>query len=394
MPRFRYTAVDADGLPLTGDVDGASAALVREALRQQGLQVQELLQAEPTEGPLSAAEAAVITQQISLATQSELPLVGSLRAFAEEIFSQHLRHRLMRVCDALESGEPLQKVLSDPQLRLPSSVASIMRSGLPPAAINHLLSLSVRAAATTADLRARTILLLTYPILMICAIGGFWLFLLMFVTHEFAGIFADFGVQISPLLAQLIELSRILRSWNGLYLLSLPVIMAIGIVVYCFALPAKTRQRLWCGLPIIGSMYRLTSLSELARLLAVMLESQVPLPQALSWSGGGINDADLQDCCSQIAARLRQGEDAITAAGRVRGLPSHLEQMLRFAAHGGSGGPPLRSMARLLELRAKSLSLAAMPLMEPLLLTAAVVSVVAYVLTVFPPLIKLLNDLS
>ncbi len=394
MPRFSYTAIDAQGQPLSGEIDGSNLATVRDALQRLGLKVRDLRDALEPGGVLTAADAAAITQQIALATHNSLPLVGSLRAFSEEIISTSLRQRLSRVCDALDAGEPLQKVLSNPRLRLPRSVAAIMDSGLPHEAMNHLLSLSVRAGAMAADLRARAFLLLTYPVLMIAAIGGFWSFLLLYVTPQFGEIFTDFGVQISPFLTQLIQLSRVLQKWYLIYFLAPIPIVLLAIAVCRFGLSANTRQRLWCGLPIIGSMYRLTALSELAKLLAVMLESRVPLPQAVAWSGAGTNDADLRTCCQDVANRLRLGEDIATAARGVQDLPAHLDQMLRFAAHGAAGAEPLRSMAQLLEVRAKTLSQAAMPLLEPVLLTSAVVSVVAYVLTVFPPLIKLLNDLS
>ncbi len=394
MPRFQYTAVDAQGHPLTGEIDGSSQAVVRDALRRQGLNIRELRAAPETNDALTASEAAAITQQIALATHHSLPLAGSLRAFSEETFSPRLRRQLARICDRIDAGEPLKKVLADSTLRLPASVAAIMDSGLPHEAINQILSLSVRAASMSAGLRARAFLLVVYPVLMIAAIGGFWTLLLVYITPQFGDIFTSFGVQISPLLVQLLELSKIMRTWNAIYLAALIPILVLAIAASLSGLSAQSRRRLWCGIPIIGSMYRLTALSELAKLLAVMLESQVPLPQALAWSGAGINDADLRTTCAEVANRLRLGEDVVTAAQQVKGLPAHLDQMLRFAAQGAAASAPLRSMAQLLEIRANTLSQAAMPLLEPVLLTAAVVSVVAYVLTVFPPLLKLLNDLS
>lgn len=394
MPRFHYVAIDRRGQTLSGEIDGSSLPVVRDMLQQQGLIIRELRGAADAEGTLSAAEAAAITQQISLATEHSLPLVGSLRAFSEEVVSRRLRARLNRLCDALEAGEPLPRVLANPELRLPGSVSTIMNSGLPHEAMNHLLSLSVRAGAIAADMRARAFLLMSYPVLMIAAIASFWTFMLVYVTHEFSTIFSDFGVELPGLTVQLIRLSRVMRMWNGAYFLALIPLAVLAWAVYQFGLSARMRQRLWCGLPIVGSMYRLTALSELAKLLAVMLESQVPLPQALAWSGAGVNDADLREYCTEVANRVREGQDVITAADNTPGIPAHLDQMMRFTAHGAQGSAPLRSMAQLLEVRAKTLSMAAMPLMEPVLLLTVVVSMIVYAVTVFMPLIKLLNDLS
>ena len=118
MPRFRYIAVNLQGKSLQGEIDSADLAAANQELLLSGLQVTELrLLSEPT-GKLSFEDAAAFSQQVSTITQSELPLIGALRAFAEEVVSTKLRRRLIQVCDALEAGEPLERVLNNPALRL------------------------------------------------------------------------------------------------------------------------------------------------------------------------------------------------------------------------------------------------------------------------------------
>lgn len=395
MPRFRYIAVNSQGESLSGEIDGVDVAAARVALLQAGLQVHELqLISEPSR-KLSVDDGAAISQQIAAATQSELPLVGSLRAYAEEVFATHLRHRLFQMCDALEAGEPLERVLSNPALQLPPSVAAILGSGLPPAAMNHLLSQTLRATTTTFELRSRAALLVGYTLLMLSLIFGLWTFLLLVPTPYFKQIFQDFGTELPSVVVQLIMVSDLMRSSTGLIWLFilLPVVGVLSLAIQTRLSPAA-RRRFFCGLPIIGAMYRLTALSEYARLLALMLETEVPLPQAVVWSAAGTNDADLQECSEDVAARLRWGDDPVAASQAVPGLPAHMQQMLRWCAHGSEGAEPLRSMANLLEIRAKSLSMIALPLMEPVLMTAAIASVGFYVVCIFLPLIKLLNDLS
>ena len=394
MPRFHYTAIHPNGETLVGEVDGADPAEARAALLAAGLQVTALqLMAEPT-GNLSFAEAAAITQQIANATQSQLPLVGSLRAYAEEVCSSGLRDRLIQVCDSLEAGESLEQVLSNPALRLPPAVSAILDSGLPQGAINHLLSQTMRTATTNFELRSRAFLLMSYTGLMMLTICGLWLFLLVAVTPQFAKIFADFGTELPSIVEQLIAVSNLARGWNAVFTLLALVVVGVVLAAVLISMSAAERRRIWCGVPIVGSMYRLTALSEFANLLALMLESKVPLPQAVVWSAAGANDADLRVCCDAIADRLRLGDDPADFNQSASALPAYLQQMLRWSAQGADGAEPLRATARLLQLRAKSISLIALPLLEPVMLIATVISIVVYVVVMFLPLIKLLNDLS
>jgi type II secretory pathway component PulF len=394
MPRFRYIAVNPQGQSLQGEIDSADFAAASQALLQSGLQVTDLrLQSEPA-GKLSFEDAAAFSQQVSTITQSELPLIGALRAFADEVLSTKLRQRLILVCDALEAGEPLERVLNDPALRLPRGVASILGSGLPHSVMNHLLNQTMRSATVTFELRMRALLLVCYVFMMFATIAGVWAFLLIYLTPQFEKIFTDFGTELPVAVVLLISMSRNLRSMQGL--LTLAVLVPIALLV-CYVIKMRlspaARRRIWCGVPLLGAMYRLTALSEVANSLALLLESNVPLPQAVVWSTAGANDADLQACGEDIAARLRWGEDPGTAC-QTAGIPSHLQQMLRWAAHGAAGAEPIRSLAKLLQIRAQSLSLVALPLMEPVLLVTAVVSIAVYAIVIFLPLIKLLNDLS
>lgn len=405
MPRFRYQALSADGQSLTGDVDSVDLATARAELVLAGLQIQELGPATDPAGPFSAADTVAMTQHLAIATQSVLPLIGSLRALSEEVLSSRLKDRLIGMCESLEAGEPLNAVLSRAAPHLPSAVGSILSSGMSPTAMNHLLTRALRAATTTADLRFRTLLVAVYPAIILISFTVLGLYLIVHVTFDFARIFEDFGTELPGLTIAVIAFSRLMRSMVGPYLfgivpLIIPILIGTGVLGVAGVILTRrlvspaTRRRIWCGIPIVGSMYRLTALSEFARLLAMMLESEIPLPQAIVWSAAGVDDADLLACCEDLAARLKWGEDPVTASQTARGVPAYLEQMLRYAALGSSGSDPLRSMAQLLEARAKSMSIIAMPLLEPLLLTGALVVVSIYVIAFFMPLIKLLNDLS
>lgn len=395
MPRFRYTAVNSQGESLQGEIDGADVGEVRAELIGHGLRVTQLNVVTESVGSLTAHEAAVITQQIASTTRSELPLTGALRGFAEEALSKKMRRRLNRVCDALEAGEPLEQVLSNPRLRMPRAVASILGSGLPQEAINHLLSQTLRSSTTTFELRMRSFLMVSYAVLMISAMIGMWLFLLLVLTPLFSKIFQDFGTELPGMVVQLIAVSDFLRGVTGLYFaVAVLVIGVAAILLIQFQLSAPARRRLWCGMPIVGAMYRQTALSEFANLLALMLESEVPLPQAVVWSAAGTNDADLRECSEDVASRLRWGDDPRDLGQNGGRIPSQMQQMLRWAALGAAGAEPLRSMAKLLQQRAKSLSLIALPVLEPAMLIVAVMSIATYTFIIFQPLIKLLNDLS
>ncbi|MDB5386505.1 MAG: gspF [Planctomycetaceae bacterium] len=394
MPKYEFIAVNEAGQKKTGQAEGSDSAAVRNELRLTGWTVFSINEIRiPTAG-VSTAEAALMAQHLVTATQAGLPLSGALRALSEEASSRRFQRHLKTVCEALEHGEPLEKVLLDPTLRLPPAIAKILGSGLPLAAISQLLIQQIQSAGVLRELRAKVLLVLAYPACLMFLISGMWLFMVAYVTPLYSQILDGFGVSGQPLQKLLMQLSMFLTEirWEWW------ACMVGGVVVAAFLsfrlIPAVVQRRMWCSIPFVGSMYRLAALSDLAETLAVLIACEVPLPQALVTAADQSRDPDLGLLCRGVSNQIRGGTRMEVIIAKERELPAHLEQILRWTARGQEGCEALQGLAIMLRVKSRLLAQSAIPLLEPIMMITSVLALVFYAVTVLTPVFKLLNLLA
>ena len=74
-----------------------------------------------------------------------------------------------------------------------------------------------------------------------------------------------------------------------------------------------------------------TSLAEFCHLLALLLESNLPLPEALRLTGEGVQDADLDETCHVMAGQVTSGQSLAQAMTEKKLFPQGLPSLLRWA---------------------------------------------------------------
>jgi type II secretory pathway component PulF len=394
MPKYDYIAVNEAGQKMSGQAEGPNSAAVRDELRQSGWIVFSIQEVRVQAGGLTELDAASATQQLTFAARTGLPLPGALRAFADDSASPRVARCLQRVSLALEQGEPLEKVLLDPAWRVPPTIAKILGSRIPAEATGQLLIHAIQSASSLRVLRTKVLMLLSYPACLFLAICGLWICLAVYIGPVFSDMARSFSAIPSTTNRQL----EWLRSFQSQLtwitgVVGLLAIFGAAALWYCLV-PRSVRHRLWSYIPFIGSLYRLIALSDLAYTLAVLVQCQVPLPQALKSAAETSRDADLAEICHKVALRIESGERIETLISTESGLPAYFEQILRWAALGNDGIEPLKGLSQMLQQRSHLLAQSVIPMMEPVMLIASVLAILFYASSLLPPILRLVRLMS
>ncbi len=133
MPRYVYTARDAQGRQVPGEVEAPGLAEAVAKLAAQGLQAEP---AELREVPaslaardrLSTAQAAELAGQVVRLTQAGLPLASGLRALAEES-GRRLAGVLRGIASHLDQGSTLEAAVALQGSRIPEPIRSLILAG-------------------------------------------------------------------------------------------------------------------------------------------------------------------------------------------------------------------------------------------------------------------------
>ena len=106
----------------------------------------------------------------------------------------------------------------------------------------------------------------------------------------------------------------------------------------------------------MGDVWRSTSLAEFCHLLALLLESRLPLPEALRLTGEGVQDSDVDASCRLMASQVDGRSLSGASHGRVRLFPAGLPRLVRWAENQRSLPEVLHMAGAMFESRARSYS--------------------------------------
>lgn len=406
MPVFRYTATNADNESVSGTLTATSVDAARGELSRMGLRIETLT--DQTFEKITDQQARDVGQHIADLTQAGLPVGDGLRALSYELATESFwpsrTPTLLRsIANRLDAGESLLDVMA--AYRTPHDLQSIMAAGMKtgrvPEAVGEYTA-HVQAVNATSRFAAVS---MAYPLLVILAVMAIAGFAFGAVVPQFKTIFEDFGIELPGITVVIINISDIFQPVFAPFAGSLTRTIA-GVLIFLAALVLLPwliwnalsfndgMKRFRNRLPVIGRIFQWSSMAKFSHLVAVLINQNVPLADALRFAGRGSEDPDIDDACQDLAQQVDEGQQPLLVQ-KLAGFPTGFLQLL--ASQSDQDGIPeaMHSIANMYEGRMRMQSAVIVAIMEPFILVFVIgLPVATMVLALFMPLIKLLNDLS
>jgi type II secretory pathway component PulF len=343
-------------------------------------------------GVLNGADTAQLSQQIAGLTRAGSPLGAGLAALSEELPRGALRRSMTELAQTLESGLPLEQAIDVQGGRIPPHLRGLVVAGIRSGNLGDFLSRFSGYVGIGTEVRRKLWLNLAYPFITACAALALFVLVSTIVISQFELIYANFGVPLPMLTQAILAMSRVVNTvWA-------PVAIVLGVgactVLSCRVfLKAPMRRSLAARLPIVGLVWRATSLAEFCHLLALLLESKLPLPEALRLTGEGVQDADLDESCRVMAGQVASGQSLAQAMTEKKLFPQGLPSLLRWAERDKSLPEVLHMAGSMFEARARSYSTFTGTVVTVLCILL-VLGIVMVIPGLFLPLITLISRLS
>lgn len=383
MSRFHYQAVDGTGQPVVGTVEAVSEADARSQLLSRGLVIETLAE-------LEAATPLPITEFLS-SPRSSLSILTNLRALGEDIIPVRARPAVQELADRIERGESPLVAYSAVRDRLPVSMRTLLQLGLERGRLDLLLSSYLDHSRRMSDIRASLWTSLAYPLFLFMVVIGVCLGMVLYITPMFIRIFEDFDTQLPYLTLMIVNVTQVLRQYGGYIVLGLLFLaFCIWGILHVVGGPGLP-QKVFRGVPCLGSVFRWASLSSLCELLAMLVELELPLPEALRTAAKSTDDYSLALGLQQSAEQLTAG---VPVGDLSYALPVELRATLRWANQPAVLIEALRSSGQVFSARSRVDLHLTRWMLEPVAVFTVAVCVGVTAISLFMPLVKLLNDLS
>jgi type II secretory pathway component PulF len=345
-------------------------------------------------GWASVRDSVDFAEQLATLTRSGLPLPSGLRALAKELPSRSLRPVLIRTAERLEHGDSLDNAMHALTNRFPPQLRGLMVAGCQSGKLAEVLGQYVLYANLGETLRKRLWISLAYPLMLLGALVLLYVFLCVWVIDSFKFILKDFGVEVPPITKTLFLLSDLTRERGPQILLMGSVILGILWAIFRLTMPAAERRTILSGIPLIGPLIRFSTLAEFCHLAGLLVEAEMPLPEALSLSGNGVNDAELARAGRELRISVEQGRTLSESLVLWPRCPAGLREILFGSQGRGDLAPSLHMAGEMYEARSRTQSSFVSTIASSLCVIAVIWGIGYFVAALYLPIITLIWKLS
>ncbi|PZO92056.1 MAG: type II secretion system protein GspF [Sphingomonas sanxanigenens] len=402
MPAFLYRAVDAAGAQSKGVIEAASELGARRALRERALLPVSI---EPTRdkgatpglGFLSRRRVgpralATFTRQLSTLIGSGVRIEEALNLVARQAETTAVSSLLVNVRGAILDGRTFASALSDHPGAFPeyyrASIAAGEQSGKLGDVLAHLADFVERRHRTQQKVQ----LALLYPALLAGVAIGMVTLLLIYVVPDIVRVFVSRGAELPLLTRLLIALSSGLQNYG----LILVAVLAIGGFLWARWLRApENRLRFHRFLATRRPFKRFSRQMNAARFagtLATLVQSAVPLVEALAAAAAVTPNRHIRAQALAVAERVKEGSSLSSAMREAEAFPAMLIAIVASGENSGQLGDALGRAGAELERELDALVTTLVALVEPAVLLLMGGMVLLMVLAILLPIIGL-NDL-
>ena len=401
MPEFAYHAIDPDGREQRGRIAAANDDAARDRLTSKNLYIVSVAPATARasvlaslpikrQPRLNAKQLTLFTRQLSSLAQVS-PLEEALRTISRQSEQPHVRQILTEVHAGVVEGQRLSEAMRREGNSFPPLYRAMIAAGEGAGTLPLITERLAILLERQAEMRGKLIGALAYPAILslvaILVVMGLMVSVVPRVVEQF-----DNVDQQLPLITRIvIGISAFLANYYWVLIIA----VVLGGLLFAQALkrPAfrLSVDRTVLRTPLLGKLLRNLHAARMARTLATMVASRLPLLEGLRLTGGTIRNKVLSAANDDIVESVRSG-GSLSGAMRTSGVFPPL--LVYLTASGESAGQldiMLERAAEYLEREFDNFTSTALSLLEPLIIVAMGGVVAVIILAILLPILQLQN---
>jgi general secretion pathway protein F len=399
---FDYAAIDASGRERRGTIDAEDARAARDLLQRRNLYPVEVTHstgrtaarmplfslARFKQRKMSAQQLTLFTRQLSTLCAVS-PLEEALRTIVRQTEQDHVRQIASDVHGGVFEGLRLAEAMARAPRSFPPLYRAMVSAGEAAGTLPQILDRLADLQERQAEVRGRITAALAYPIVLTVVAMVVVFALMVWVVPRIVEQFDNVGQQLPLLTRIIISLSSFLANWW-------PLILAVllgGVLFGAHSLrQPETRlrfDRAILRLPLAGKLIRDLHAARMARTLATMVASRLPLLEGLLLTGQTVHNRALRVATQDIAEAVRSGGSLSAALKRAGVFPPLLVYLTASGESSGQLDQMLERSADYLEREFDRFTATALSLLEPAIIVIMGCVVALIVLAILLPILQI-----
>ena len=330
----------------------------------------------------------LFNQQFVALIRAGLPILKSLDLLKDRISNPLLRQHISDVRDRVFSGALLSEAIRAQGI-FPSVYTASVFAGERSGNLVEVITRYVQYQKTILSVRKRFLNSLIYPSFLIVLAVGMIAVILTYVIPKFAELYADLNTPLPVTTRVLIAVSGTIRE-N----LALVVPGLVGLIVVLKLWTSSRRGMHWLDelklkVPVIGHLWTMFSMAQLARTLATLLQGGIPLVPALESAREASGNRVIAESISNAITHVREGRPVSDSLQQTGHFPELALEMIRVGEQTGSLADMLNHVADFYDEDVNIRSTALLGWVEPVILLVVAVFIATVLISLYMPIFSL-----
>jgi type IV pilus assembly protein PilC len=406
MASYSYSAINAQGAELTGEIIAPDLAGAREQLRLKGLLAESLREisggGEDKQSVLKTSFGAkvkpkslqVFSRQFATMIEAGLNVVGSLVILEQQTDDPALAVVVKQLRTDVEGGLLLSEALLKHPRVFSRLYVAMVEAGEAAGILDIVLDRVAFQIEKQESIRRRIKSAMVYPTMVICFATLVLIGMLLFLVPIFQGIFASLNGQLPQLTQYVVDASNTLKSapW---------VLLFIPLGLWSFFRWKRTEpgRKMWdrfkLRIPMkIGDTVRKVTMARFSRTLSTLVAAGVDIIKALEITGQTAGNWVVEEALAGVRQKVHEGVPIAQPLIENPVFPPMVSQMVKIGEETGELEKMLTKIADFYEEEVDAAVGSLTSIIEPLMMIGVGIMVGIILIAMYLPMFKMLHLVS
>jgi type IV pilus assembly protein PilC len=400
MPAFAYSAINASGAELSGELNAPDLAAAREQLRIRGLLPSSL--SETAEGTdvagmtvfkkIKPKSLQIFSRQFATMIEAGLNVVASLVILEEQTEDKYLKQIVKDLRSDVEGGLLLSEAMARHPKVFDRLYISMVEAGEAAGILDQVLDRVAFQIEKATQIKRRVKGAMIYPTMVLIFATLVLIGMLMFLVPVFVKIFKQLGGQLPQLTQYVVQASDVIRGdWYILF----PLLGAIAWGVRRYKRTEAGRQlwdRIKLRLPMkIGDVVLKVTMARFSRTLSTLVAAGVDIIKSLEITGQTAGNWVIENALADVRAKVHQGVPIAQPLIENDIFPPMVSQMVKIGEETGELEKMLGKIADFYEDEVDAAIQSLTSIVEPIMMILVGMMVGVIIIAMYLPMFKMLS---
>jgi type IV pilus assembly protein PilC len=400
MAAYTYSAINAQGFELTGNLHAPDRDAAREQLRVRGLLAQKLIEL-PASGEQSVRTAfkkikpkalQVFSRQFATMIDAGLSVVSALVVLEEQTEDKYLSVVIRELRADVEGGLLLSQAMGRHPKIFSRLYISMVEAGEAAGILDQVLDRVAFQIEKETAIKRRVKSAMIYPTMVLIFATLVLIGMLMFLVPVFVKIFQDLGGELPMLTQWVVNVSNFLR---GNYYFVFPALIAAGFGIRKAKRTEKGRQ-VWDQIKLkipmkIGAVVLKVTMARFSRTLSTLIAAGVDIIKALEITGQTAGNWVVEEALTDVRNQVQEGVPIAQPLAQNPIFPPMVSHMIKIGEETGELEKMLGKVADFYEDEVDASVSALTSIIEPLMMIGVGCMVGVIIISMYLPMFKMLT---